>query len=307
MSRRLIAGVLSLCLLALSHAANAETLLQAKFKKGETQKQKMIQKQTMSMVLPGQPKIDTTQIQTMSMSMEVICDDVADSGIATLRHRLPRMQMSMQLPGAANKKLEYDTDEPVPTDPILQQIDKMLRPMIGVDFSMKCNAQGKISDFVIPPKALDGIKGSPAAALGGDMFSESGMKQRSEQGGVVLPEKAVKIGDKWTTKTEIKSPIGVMKMDREHTYLGPDSKTGLEKIGIAVKVTLQPDPNSKLPAKVELKSGSGEGEVLFDNKLGRVARSQIKMTMDMEITAGTQTIQQNIISDGSIEDVTSEK
>ncbi len=306
MSRRVLAGVLSLCLLAISPAAaNAETLLQTKFKKGETQKEKMIQKQSISMVFPGQPPVKSEQTHTINM--EVICDDVADSGIATLRHRVPRMTMSMQMPPPLNKTLEYDSDEPAPTEPILQQIDKILRPMIGVDFSMKCNAQGKISDFVIPPKALDGLKASQVAALGGDMFSESGMKQMAEQGGVALPDKAIKPGDKWSTMTEIKSPVGVMKMDREHTYLGPDSKTGFEKIGIVVKVALKSDPNSKLPAKVELKSGAGEGEVLFDNKLGRMARSQIQMKMEMEITAGTQSIQQNILSEVSVEDVSSEK
>ncbi len=305
MSRRLISGVLGVFLLALSSTAHADTLLQTKFTKGETQKQKMTQIQNLTMVFAGQPPVKTEQQHTMNM--EIICDDVADSGIAALRHRLPRMQMSMQLPPPLNKKLEYDSDEPAPTDPILLQIDRMLRPMIGVDFSMKCNSQGKITDFAIPPKALDGLKASPVAALGGELFSESGMKQMAEQGGIVLPEKAIKPGDKWTAVTETKSPIGLMKMTREHTYLGPDSKSGLEKIGVAVKVVLEPDPNSKFPGKVTLKSGSGEGEILFDNKFGRLSRSQIKMVMEMEITAGTQTIQQSIESNVTVVDVTSEK
>lgn len=304
MSRRVISGVLGIFLLALSSTTSADTLLQTKFTKGETQKQKMTQAQNMTMVFAGQPPAKTEQQQ--SMNMEIICDDVADTGIATLRHRLPRMQMTMQLPPPLNKKLEYDSDGPAPTDPILQQIDKMIRPMIGVDFSMKCNSQGKITDFVIPPKALDGLKASPAAALGGEMFSESGMKQMAEQGGVVLPEKAVKSGDKWTSVVETKSPIGVMKVTREHTYLGPDSKSGLEKIGVEVKVALEPDPNPKFPAKITLKSGTGDGEIFFDNKLGRLSRSQIKMVMEMEITAGAQTIQQKIDSEITVKDLTSE-
>ncbi len=47
--------------------------------------------------------------------------------------------------------------------------------------------------------------------------------------------------------------------------------------------------------------------MLFDNKLGRMARSQLQMKMEMEITAGTQSIQQNILSEVSVEDVSSEK
>ncbi len=181
-------------LLALSSTASADTLLQAKFKKGETQKQKMTQTQNMTMIFARQPPVKTEQLHTMNM--EVICDDVTDTGIATLRHRLPRMQMTMQVPPPLSKKLEYDSDGPAPTDPILQQIDKMVRPMVGVDFSMKCNRQGHISDLAIPPKALDGLKASPAVALGGNFFSESGMKQMGEQGGIGLPEKPVKSGDK---------------------------------------------------------------------------------------------------------------
>ena len=300
MSGRVIAGFLSLFLLVLSSAADADTLLQMKFKKGETQRLKMSQKQTMSMALTGQPQENTTQTQTMNV--EVICDDVADTGIATLRHRLPRAQVSIQLPPPFNKELEYDTDEPAPTDLYLQEIDKILRPITSVDFSMRCNAQGKISDFVIPPKARNDNQSLPFGLFGGDIYSGSAIKQMAEQWGVSLPEKAVKPGDKWRSKTEFKSSIGFVKMDREHTYFGPDLKTNFEKIGIAVKVALQPVRDPMALTKVELKSGAGEGEILFDNKSGRVRHSQIKMKVEMETTAGTKSSREKFIFDMLLED-----
>jgi hypothetical protein len=296
--------VLSVCWLALSTTAMAETTLQAKFKKGEGQKQKMTQKQSIEMQLPGQPAAKTEINQIMDM--ELICDEVSDSGVATLRQRLPRVRMTMVMPAPLNKKLAYDSNEAAPTDPILQQIDKMMRPMIGVDWSMKCDSRGKVSDVVMPPKALDGLKSSPAAAFGGEMFSEAGLKQMAEQSGISLPDKPLKPGDKWTVPTEIKTPLGTMKMLREHTYLGPGDKSGTEKIELKVKIDLEADPKSKLPVMVKLKSGSGSGEILFDNQLGRVVRSRVKTTMEMEIAAGAQTIQQTVTADVTVEDVSAE-
>ena len=303
-SQRMMVCVLSVCWLALSTTAMAETTLQATFKKGEVQKQKMTQKQSMVMQLPGQPAAKTEINQIMEM--ELTCDEVSAAGVATLRQRLPRVRMTMVMPAPLNKKLEYDTNEPAPTDPILQQIDKMMRPMIGVDWSMKCDSRGQISDVVLPPKALDGLKGSPAAAFGGEMFSEAGLKQIAEQSGISLPDKPIKPGDKWTVPTEIKSPIGKMKMQREHTYLGPGDKSGTEKIELRVKIDLEADPNSKLPLMVKLKSGSGSGDILFDNQLGRIARSRVKTTMEMEIGAGAQTFQQSVIAEVTVEDVSAE-
>lgn len=301
MSQRMILSVFSLCLFAVSATAMAETTLKAKFKKGEVQKQKMTQKQSMEMQIPGRPAAKTEINQVMDM--ELNCDEVSGSGVATLRQRLPRVRMTMQMPPPLNKKLEYDTNEPAPTDPILQQMDKVMRPMIGVDWSMKCDPQGKISDVVLPPKALDGLKNSPAAALGGDMFSEAGVKQMAEQGGISLPEKSVKPGDKWTVSNEIKSPLGKMKMQREHTYVGPGEKSGTEKIALKIKIELEPDPNSKLPVKATLKSGSGSGDILFDNQTGRVERSTVKTAMELEIGAGAQTLLQTINSEVTVEDV----
>lgn len=305
MALRTILRLLCVCVLTTSTAAWADTTLQAKFKKGDVQKQTVTQKQTMSTTIPGRPATKTEISQIMDLEMH--CDDVSAAGVASLRQRMPRVRMTMEVPAPINQKLEYDTNEAAPANPILQQIDKVMRPMIGVDWSMKCDSQGRVSEVVLPPKALDGLKTSPVAALGGEMFSEAGLKQIAEQSGVPLPEKAVKPGDKWTALAELKSPIGKMKVQREHTYLGPGEKSGLEKIGLNVKFALEADPNSKLPFTVKLKSGSGAGEVVFDNQLGRVLRSQLKSTLEMEIGAGAQTLLQTVATDVTVEDASSAK
>jgi hypothetical protein len=59
-------------------------------------------------------------------------------------------------------------------------------------------------------------------------------------------------------------------------------------------MTLTPDPKAQLPAMVTLKSGTGSGVAVLDNRLGRLVRSEISTKAELEISAAGQTIQQTI-------------
>jgi len=302
MRKQLIGFVFGLYLLTLPVFVNGDIKLRVKFKEGEVQKLTMTQKQSMSMDIPNQPQMKTEMENVMDM--ETTCESVDSAGIASLQQKIARARMTMEMPAPLNRTIKYDSQAEVPTDPILAQIDKMMRPMVGANMKMKCDPLGKITDFAMDAEALSGIKDSPAAAFGGEMFSEAGMKQMTEQSALSMPEGELKIGDTWTSATEVNSPLGKMTVTRDHKYLGPGEKSGQEKIGVTAKISLEPDPNSKLPFTATLTSGSGRGEIIFDNNLGRMIQSNIKTKMKMELTVGNQKIQQNIDGEVIVQDAT---
>lgn len=304
MHKQLFGFILGLCVLSLTGFADeAGTTLRVQFKVGEVQKLKMSQEQSIKMEIPGQP-LNTTTMNNV-MDMQTNCDAVDSAGVASLRQQISRTRMTMQMPAPLNKTLEYDTDAVEPTDPILSQIDKMLRPMVGVEMTMKTDSLGRITEFAMPASALEGLKNSPAAAFGGEMFSESGMKQMTEQSALSMPEKALEINDEWTSRTDVNSPLGKMTVTRVHKYMGPvEGDADRHNIAVTATIALEPDPNSKLPFKAKLVSGNGEGKIIFDNKAGRLIRSEIKTKMKMELNIGNQTIQQEIDSNVTVEAVT---
>lgn len=301
MCKQLVGFVFGLYLLTLPVFVNGDTTLRVKFTAGEVQKLTMTQKQSMSMDIPNQPQMKTEMENVMDL--ETMCESIDSAGIASLQQKIARTRMTMEMP-ALKKTINYDSQAEVPTDPILAQIDKMMRPMVGAKMTMKCDPLGKITDFTIDAAALSGIKGSPAAALGGEMFSEAGMKQMTEQSALSMPEGELKIGDTWTSSTEVNSPLGKMTVTRDHKYLGPGEKSGQEKIGVTAKISLEPDPNSKLPFTAKLMSGDGSGEIIFDNTLGRMIHSNIKTKMKMELTVGKQVIMQDISGEVIVQDAT---
>lgn len=111
----------------------------------------------------------------------------------------------------------------------------------------------------------------------------------------VLPDKAVKKGDKW--EREIKAslgPIGSVKIKKEYSYVGPGrdgdviSSTG--KMSFAVG-----QDDGGLPFKItklDLKAQALKGTVVFDRNAGRVVRYELQtpMTAEMTIEAGGNAI-----------------
>ena len=285
-----------------------EIKLRVQFEEGDVQKLTMTQKQSMSMDIPNQPQMKTEMENVMDMV--TTCVGVDGPGVWSLQQTIARTRMTMEMPAPLNRTIKYDSQEEAPTDPILAQIDKMMRPMVGAEMTMKCNELGNITDFTMDAAALSGIKDSPAAAFGGEMFSEAGMKQMTEQSALSMPEGELKVGDTWMTSTEVNSPLGKMTVTRDHKYLGPVAKSGEAeksgqvKIGVTAKISLEPDPNSKLPFTAKLTSGDGSGEIIFDNDLGRMISSNIKTKMKMELTVGNQVIQQDIRGEVIVQDTT---
>jgi hypothetical protein len=290
--KQLIVQVLSISWLALTAPAMADTTLQRKFQKGEAHRQQMTFKRTIDR---GTPNSQTENSE--NLEMEFVCDDVLPSGVASLRQRLRRVRISMTEP---DETLKYDTNEGAPNDLTLQQMDRIIRPMIGADWSMQCDTRGKISRVVLPEMALNALKASPDA-FGGKLFSEAGLKWIAEQAEISLPEKPVKPGDKWTTSNDVKAAFGTMNYQREYTFTGSDDKPGIEKIQVKVKIELKPDPDSKFPFIVKLISGSGSGDILFDNQLGRVARSHVKSKVVFEQSAPGVTRQLTFQTEETVE------
>lgn len=114
------------------------------------------------------------------------------------------------------------------------------------------------------------------------------------QGGLVVPREAVTKGKTWEQKSDVKLPLGQLKIKMVYTYEGPTTRHGrkMEQINFAPSITLESDPNA--PIKIELKSQDGKGVAYFDNAAGRLVELTLNQTMQMEMTVMGQAVQQNL-------------
>jgi hypothetical protein len=292
---RYISVVVATVCLAGVPATHAQTLLRYKFKESEKLQYALEQKMAMTMNVAGN-NIEVSMNQSMDWSWNI--KSVDKDGKAKVSMRFDRARMSMEGPMG---KIEFDTkDDKVPEGPIGEMLATPLKALVGGDIELSVDARGRVSDLKLPQKMLDTFKnqGDQFGGMGG-AFSEDTVKQMMEQGSTVLPEGSVRKGDSWNQKLDMKMKgMGTIKMDNTMTYQGETTRGGhkLEEISFKPKMTLEPAADA--PVSVKVKNWNAEGSSLFDNTVGRVDQTNMKQTMDMEVTAMgmefTQKIEQTV-------------
>jgi hypothetical protein len=281
----LLAGLV-FCLLAAP--AQAQTTLRYKFKQGETLNYELQQKMDMKMSVAGKD-IAMAMNQNIGMTWKVL--EVDASGKARISQKMDRIKMTMEGPAPIGK-MEYDSkDSKEPEGPIGKMLGPVFNALAGAEFTVSMDPRGELSDVKLPEKLADTLKNVAGQAPGmGDMFSPDGLKRMINQGGLVLPEKAVTKGDTWTQKIENKMPFGTMKVVNTLTYEGTDQD--LQRIQLKPAISLDPDPAA--PINLKVKGADGKGMAKFDNTAGRLVEMNLVQNMDMAIGAGGQDITQNI-------------
>ena len=278
-----------LCGLLLSAAlAEAQVTLRIKYVPGETVRTTVTQEMTTNATVQGQV-LQTTMSQTMYL--EVVVDEVASDGTASVRQKITRITTKMQMPPPLNKTYTYDSDaeknENAPPG-----YDVVMGAMIGGEFKMKIAPTGKMSDVTVPPDLVDKLKAIPGAAMMGNLASEEGLRQLTAQSAFSLPEGPVKKGDQWQSPPiSMDMPFGKMNVQQFFTYEGPNSE-GLEQIGVRYDMTLEAKPNQ--PISIKLKDADSHGVMLFDNQVGKLKSSEVTQTMTMEMAVGGQSIDQQV-------------
>lgn len=268
-------------------AVQAQTHLRYKFEQGETLKYVLEQKNDIQMNVQGKD-IKMVMGQKVYMTWNVV--HVDDKGISTIKQTMDRILFSMDLPQG---KVDWDSDSKAePEGEIAKMMVPAMKAMVGAEFQLKMNEQGKITEFQVPEKVTEALKNIPGA--GSSMVSPESFKQMATQGNLVLPKEEVAKGKSWHNKTEAKMPFGIMKVDYTFTYAGTADKGGTELQKITISPTVALEPKDDAPFTLKLKSSKGEGSAYFDNEAGCMAEMHMAQVMEMNVVAQGQTIEQTM-------------
>lgn len=287
-----LAGIGSLALLATS--ASAEATLRYQFRPGETTHYVMTQSMTMSSKIPNvdQP-IEMQMKQTMFMDLAV--QEVLPDGSARQKQTIRRIKLAMKSSAPNGPNIEYDSEDgKVPEGPLAALMLKSIQPLVGAELEQTLTPRGEVSNVTIPQKMIDALKANPGAAMMGDLATPEGLKQMTSQTAMAFPETPLKLNDNWSSSFDVKMPFGTMTTKKTTTYLGP-GEGSLERMGLATDVSFTPLPNA--PASLKIVDNEADGQVLFDNRLGRLQKTSLTQTTSMQITVGAQTIDQQVKTD----------
>ncbi len=265
---------------------SAQEKLAWKFAPGESLK--YVVKQNMNMTMDvAKKKQSIAMNQTMDMQWKIAEVD-SSNGAAEMSQTIDRVQMTSQ--GGPFGIVEYDSaGDNIPETPLGKSMAEVFRKIIGQEFGVHMKATGKIDQVTVPQSLIDALKQSGTT---GSALDEATLKQMMTQSAITLPEKAINPGHSWDSEQQVELPFGTMTVKSQLTYQGIDSSSGYAKIAMIPVISVTPKPGA--PVTLTLTKSEGSGLVLFDAAKGRIAKSDLDLTMQMQVQSFGQVIDQTI-------------
>lgn len=271
---------------SISSFVSAQEQLAWKFTPGESLK--YVVKQNMKMTMDVASKKQTIEMnQTMDMQWK-IADVDSVSGDVNMAQTVERVQMESQ--GGPIGAISFDSASgEVPETPYGRAMAEVFKKLIGEEFSVRMKSTGKIDQVTVPASLIAALKQNGTT---GNALDEATLKQLMTQSAITLPEKPIQPDYTWDSVQQVEMPIGTMTVQSKLTYQGIDASTGYAKIGMIPTISLTPKQGT--PVNLTLTKTEGSGILLFDAARGRIAKSDLDLTMQMQMKSFGQVIDQTI-------------
>ena len=236
--------------------------------------------------IPGMGDMTVTNV--MSQTYLMVTDRVATDGAATVRTKFETIRMDTSSPAGS---MTYDSAAATaPSDPNLAEVARTLGALVGESVTLVVAPNGAVRSVEGMAKIREKVQGTPAmAAMAGvsglsldALLSDDAMRGTFSQGFASLPDKAVKPGDTWTSTLVVPNPMGTQTITNTFTLKGVERIEGHEVTRIAVVQAIKTTPGGSMgPFTIEAGDATGEGEILFDHKAGRIELTTVVVTMPM--------------------------
>ncbi len=264
----------------------AQEQLAWRFTPGESLKYVVNQKMDMAMTIAGKQQ-NVVMTQIMDMHWKIATVD-ASNGDVKMSQTVERLKMNTE--GPPFGLVSFDSaSETVPDTPLGKSLAEVFKVMIGKEFDVRMKSTGKIESVQVPASLIEGLKKAGSA---GNAMDESTLKQMMTQSAITLPEKPVPPGEKWESVQQIDMPFGAMVVRSQLSYEGIDPSSGYALISMKPMITVTPKEGA--PISLTLNHAEGRGLVRFDIAKGRIARSDLDLTMDMQVKSLGQVIDQTV-------------
>jgi hypothetical protein len=284
--------LLAVIALLAASPAQAQTLLRYQHKEKDKLHYVFEQEITTTMNVKGKES-DTKLNVIWDLSWNVL--KVEADGAAQLQIKITRARMFVD--GPAGKATADSDDKNEPDDALRLGMARAVKSTAVMDLRGVILPTGEITAVKPAEETLKALKELGGAPKEADLLNSDVAKSMLLS--TVLLSDAVAKGKTWTTKTEAKAPFGKTIMENIYAYEGPTEKDGVKLEKISIKPAMKIEPDAKATIKVEIKDFKGTGQVLFDNKAGRLIETFIHQRTEMRVEAMGmnfgQTIEQRMV------------
>jgi hypothetical protein len=234
--------------------------------------------------------------QSTTQAMRWVVEDVAADGTTTLRQVFESVKMEMNSPMFA---MSFDSAKPDAGDnPMSAMLKGVLTPMIGESFTFVMAPTGEVQKVEglskLTEKMFQSLPQDPAAAgiLDGlkANLSDDAMRSTFMQTFAQFPNKPLKLGDTWNTQVSVGNPmLGGLITSTTSTLKSVEGEGSNRIATIVTTSAIKQDPSKPAQANpmglsMQMGTGAGDGEQVFDAGTGRFRRSTTHVTIPMSMS-----------------------
>lgn len=263
---------LSLATLLIAPTAHAQVVLRPKLRPNS---KRVFHSETSSKQILSLAGMDIETSSTQFVVMEQVTGARAADGTLRLTDTTKKLQQEITLPGF---KISFDSDNPDKKAP-LPQLESML-DLLRIIAKAKTTLVFNKSDQMVKVEGVDellkdldpAVRKSFSSQFSAPVILENWKNRRQR-----IPNKAVKVGDKWEHTTIMNLEAGQkISLKRQYTYAGTTKQGSdtLHRITTnSLEAILTQDPPEGSPTKItksKVAIKNGTGEILVDLKQGLV-------------------------------------
>lgn len=213
-----------------------------------------------------------------------------ENGVRTVGTSYKSIRMLMDVMGM---HMEMNTDKPAPDNGSadleknpLGMMNKMIGSMIGKEFLIKVDEEGKVLEIsgfkemiidMIDSMGIEGEAKAQAMLSMNDQFSEQTIKDQFAQVFYIFPNKEVKVGDSWE-----KNHMTGGKMKAKYSTIYTVKEIEGDHVSLTTKTKISTTENG---ADIE---GTQSGNIIVDSKTGLMINGDFDQ--DIQVKAEGQNI-----------------
>jgi hypothetical protein len=269
-----------------------EGVLKYRWNKGDVLRYRIVTQTNAAMTgIPGMGEmtVNTTLTQVQQMTTQ----EVAADGSATIQNKFESVKMETATPMGS---YAYDSAAPPQNtaDPVIASMASSMGALVGESITLVMSPDGSIQKMEGMTRIMEKVKQSTPQAAGfglglDSVLSDDAMKGTFGQNFGHFPATPVKPGDTWKHDLSMPNPFGIMKLATTFSVKGVETTGGKELVRIASTSTITATAGDKappmpVPMTIQFNDGTGDGELIFDRKLGRNQRASFNTTLPLSMS-----------------------